>query len=428
LNHVFVGFGFGPIQSGLFAKEARASGAFSEIVVAEVDAALVAAVRGNGNRYAVNVAWGDRVEAVTVDGVTLLNPNDAADAARLRSVLGRATEIVTSLPSVAFYAKGGDTSVARLIAGGLQAGTGVPAVVYTAENNNQAAELLDRAVGGVSDGGAGLRPVQFLNTVIGKMSQVVAEPGEIARRGFAPVAPGFPRAILVESFNRILVARVRLPGFEPGIRAFEEKDDLLPFEEAKLFGHNAAHTMLGFLGALAGAARLSELRGRDDLLELVRRAFTDEAGAALVARHARLGDPLFTADGFRAYADDLLTRMTNPHLSDTVARAIRDPLRKLGRADRLFGAIRLCLDAGIEPACLSAGAWAGLRVLAELPECPPAPAFAACRGGGVLDGAEIGRLLDAVWGAGGSAAEAARIVGALERSQASGKHQSDYFR
>lgn len=418
MNHVFVGFGFGPIQSGLFAKEARASGAFSEIVVAEVDAALVAAVRGNGDRYAVNVAWDDRVEAVTVDGVTLLNPNDAADAAQLRSVLGRATEIVTSLPSVAFYAKGGETSAARLIAGGLQAGTGVPAVVYTAENNNQAAELLDRAVGEASGGGAGLRPVQFLNTVIGKMSQVVAEPGEIARRGFAPVAPGFPRAILVESFNRILVSRIRLPGFEPGIRAFEEKDDLLPFEEAKLFGHNAAHTMLGFLGALAGAVRLSELRGRDDLMGLVRRAFMDEAGAALVARHARLGDPLFTADGFRAYADDLLARMTNPHLSDTVARAIRDPLRKLGRADRLFGAIRLCLDAGIEPACLSAGAWAGLRVLAERPECPPAPAFAACRCGRVLDGAEIGRLLDAVWGEGGSAAEAARIVGALERSQA----------
>ncbi len=416
VSHVFVGFGFGPIQSGLFAKEARASGAFSELVVAEVDASLVAAVRGNGDRYALNVAWADRVEGVTVEGVTLLNPADAADRARLRAALGRATEIVTSLPSVAFYARGGETSVARLIAEGLRAGAGSPAVVYTAENNNHAAELLEREVGAVS-GGPG-RPAQYLNTVIGKMSQVIADPDEIARRGLTPVAPGFPRAILVEAFNRILVSRIRLPGFAPGIRAFEEKEDLLPFEEAKLYGHNAAHTMLGFLGALDGASLLSELRGRAELMALVRQAFLSEAGAALVARHAGLGDPLFTAVGFRAYADDLLERMTNPHLSDTVARAVRDPLRKLGREDRLFGAIRLCLGAGVAPECLAAGAWAGLRTLAASPECPQTPEFGACRSGRALDGGAIERLLASLWGESGPAGERARIADALARSQA----------
>jgi len=413
VKHVFVGFGFGPIQSGLFAKEAADSGRFEEIAVAEIDAGLVGAVRRNGGRYALNVAHADRVEAVTVEGVTLLNPGDAADRGPLRGALARATEIVTSLPSVAFYGRGGEQSVARQLADGLRGGGAEQTVVYTAENNNHAAEIFEGAVAAAGEGRGGLRSVQYLNTVIGKMSQVIADPQEIARRGLAPVAPGFPRAFLVESFNRILVSRIRLPGFEPGIRAFEEKDDLLPFEEAKLFGHNAAHTMLGFLGALAGAERLCELRADASAMALVRRAFVEESGAALVARHGGLGDPLFTEAGFRAYADDLLARMTNPHLADTVARATRDPARKLGCSDRLFGALRMCLGAGVACDALAVGALAGLRSAAsELPD-------GARLGGGRQTRAALDGALRALWGgdAACSGEERAAVAARLDAAQ-----------
>lgn len=416
-GHVFVGFGFGPIQSGLFAKEAYGSGRFAEIAVAEVDPALVAAVRANGGRYALNVANEDGIETVAVEGVTLLNPNDPADLPRLREALGRATEIVTSLPSVAFFSRGGQTSVAGLIAEGLKGGGAARTVVYTAENNNHAAEILEREARQAA-GAAAWRPAQFLNTVIGKMSQVIAEPEEIARRGLAPVTPGFPRAFLVEAFNRILVSRITLPGFTPGIAAFEEKDDLLPFEEAKLYGHNAAHTMLGFLGARAGATRLSELRGDAAAMGLVRQAFLGEAGQALTARHAALGDPLFTPEGFRGYVDDLLRRMTNPHLADTVARAVRDPLRKLGYADRMFGALRLCLAHGVEPACLAAGAAAGLEALAADAACPDGAAFRRLREGAALDAGTFGAALEAVWGGGVPAEERAAVAALLAAAQA----------
>ena len=417
MNHVFVGFGFGPIQAGLFVKEARGSGRFSEIAVAEVDAALVAAVRGNGNRYALNVASSEGVEVVHVNGVTLLNPNVADNLRQLRHMLGKATEIATSLPSVAFYARGGETSVACLIAEGLRGCGAEQTVVYTAENNNHAAEILELEVQRVSEGGSCQRPVQVLNTVIGKMSQVISDPAEIERRGLEAIAPGFPRAFLVESFNRILVSQIHLPKFEPGISAFEEKEDLLPFEEAKLYGHNAAHTMLGFLGQAYGLPLLSDLRSKPDLMALVRKAFLCEAGEALIARHGKLGDPLFTQEGFRLYADDLLLRMTNPHLSDTVARAIRDPVRKLGHSDRLFGAIRLCLTCGIEPECLAVGALAGLRALSEHPECPQTPLFSVCRRDRKLSGGEIESLLAALWVDGYSPAELKEIANLVERAQ-----------
>ena len=46
-EHIFTGFGFGPIQGGLFVKEAFQSGNFARIVVAEIDQRLVEAVRAN---------------------------------------------------------------------------------------------------------------------------------------------------------------------------------------------------------------------------------------------------------------------------------------------------------------------------------------------------------------------------------------------
>lgn len=106
-EHVFVGFGFGPIQGGLFVKEAFESGNFKRIVIAEIDQVLVDAVRNNGGRYFVNIAGSDGVEAVRVEGVEMFNPTVESDRDALLEALGEATEIVTSLPSVLFYSVGG---------------------------------------------------------------------------------------------------------------------------------------------------------------------------------------------------------------------------------------------------------------------------------------------------------------------------------
>ena len=72
------------------------------------------------------------------------------------------------------------------------------------------------------------------------------------------------------------------------------------------------------------------------------------------------GDPLFTEKGWTAYADDLLSRMTNPWLHDRVDRIIRDPVRKLGWNDRFFGAMRVALEQGVRPQGTALGAAAAL--------------------------------------------------------------------
>ena len=170
------------------------------------------------------------------------------------------------------------------------------------------------------------------------------------------------RALLVEEFNRILITQIRLPGFQRGIEAFIEKPDLLLFEEAKLYGHNAVHALMGYLAARKGCRFMSEASDDPALMALAREAFLEESGAALIARHRGL-DPLFTAAGYQAYAEDLLERMTNPYLRDRTERVIRDTPRKLGWEDRLIGTMRLALDAGVAPRRFALGAAAALQTL-----------------------------------------------------------------
>jgi len=363
-EHTFVGFGFGPIQSGLFAKEAFQSGSFTRIVVAEVDPELVNAVRANKGTYYINVAKSDGIKVIKVASVVLLNPDVSEDKQTLLKILAEATEIATCLPSVDFYESGAENSPASLIAEGLKNSKADAAIIYTAENNNRAAEILEQAVTG-KIGTLSQKRVQFLDTVIGKMSRVVTDPAEIQERRLAAIAPGIERAFLVEEFNRILVSRTAIANFKPGIEVFIEKDDLLPFEEAKLFGHNAIHTLLGFIGAVRGVTLMSKLKEDKAIMEIGRKAFLDECGRALVKKHARTGDELFTEYGFGEYADDLLERMTNQYLGDTVARAGRDAVRKLSINGRIFGTMSLALEYGIEPKNMAIGAMAGIAVLLE---------------------------------------------------------------
>lgn len=373
MQKVFVGFGFGAIQGGLFLYEAFRSANFGRLVVAEVQPEIVRALRRAQGRYMVNVATATAIEQNAVAGVEVFNPAEASDRAALIEAIAQADEIATALPSVDFYSRGApQQSVAALIAAGLRQSAGRRTVIYAAENHNQAAERLAASIlaqGSIAADALGAR-AQFLNTVIGKMSGLVQDAAQIRQQNLAPLTEDLPRCLLVETFNRILISRITWPDFQRGIAVFEEKDQLLPFEEAKLFGHNATHALLGYLARLQGYAFMADLRQDSALLALGRAAFLEESGRALCARH-RGFDPLFTPAGYQAYADDLLERMLNPFLQDAVARVVRDPRRKLGWDDRLLGTMRLAWQEGIEPWRYARGARAALRMLEEEEHAQP---------------------------------------------------------
>ncbi len=374
MQRTFIGFGFGAIQGGLFLQEAWRSGNFSRLVVAEVVPSVVDAVRKNGGYYALNIATPSGIKAHRVGSIEILNPLDEHDRPALIAAVAESCEIATALPSVKFYGMGGPGDVQEILAAGLRMKQNDPAlpsaVIYTAENDNHAAEILTAALESRLGTGLATARTQALNTVIGKMSGVVGEEAQIAEQALSPIVPGMSKAFLVEEFNRIFITRITLTDFHRGITVFEEKNDLLPFEEAKLYGHNATHALLGYLLREKGATFMSEASDHPALLKLAREAFLLESGEALCRKYAGL-DPLFTPNGFQAYVDDLMVRMVNPHLKDQVERVTRDTRRKLGWNDRLIGTMRLAIQQGITPARYAQGAVAALHLLSTEEGTPP---------------------------------------------------------
>ena len=369
-KYIYVGFGFGAIQAGLFLYEAFRSGSFDRLVVAEVVPDVVKAVRDNKGYFSVNIAHKDGIEQCKIGPIEIYNPAFDEDRKKLVEAVAEAHEIGTAVPSVKNYVSEGKGSIQCILAEGLRRKIRNDlgrAVIYCAENHNHAAEILEEKViteipeqerESIRSG------VQFLDTVIGKMSGVISDCGEIESQKLATITPQIQRAFLVEEFNRILISRIKFDkdDFVRGITVFEEKDDLMPFCEAKLYGHNATHALAGYIGALLGTQHIADLKQIEGMLPFLRAAFIEESGTTLIKRH--LGkDALFTPAGYEAYADDLLERMTNPYLRDSIERVTRETERKLGWDDRLIGTIRLAFKHGVEPKRYAFGAAAALAFL-----------------------------------------------------------------
>ena len=343
---VFVGVGLGPIQTGIFLSGAS-KGNFDRIVIAEVDDNIKNAINSSGGKVTVNIAADDRIYSESYDKVEVYNPMIPEERAKLVEAASVACELATALPSVKFF---GPT--AEWMREGFELTPENRRFIYTAENNNEAAEELEKAVN------KSFPQTYYLNTVVGKMSGV-ANSEECAEMQLEELCPGAGRGHLVEEFNNILISSC--PGVkERGVQNLSAKNDLYPFEEAKLYGHNAIHFMLGTFGKEAGKEYMSELRPMTDLIEKGRRAFIDECGAALCKKWAGV-DELFTAEGFNFYAENLLERMTNPFLKDAIDRVTRDLPRKLSWEDRVIGTIRVVLSQDVKPNILREGALMAIR-------------------------------------------------------------------
>ncbi len=355
----FLGFGLGAVQSGLMLYEAFNSNNFNKFVILEVNKEIVEAVRNWGNKIVINTAKKDSIVKSVISGFEIYNPDDPEDHEAVRSSIYQADEIATAIPSVEFY-DAGKNSIAHLLAENINPIK--PQIIYTAENNNYAAEILFDKVKSL-DTGNKMNKLQIVNTVIGKMGGVIFDKATIKELKLDLMTPYSKAAILVEEFNNIIITKINLPGFKRGIEVFREKENLLPFEEAKLFGHNAVHSMLGFFAALKGYKFMSEIRNDPQLYRLGVDAFQKESGAFLLKKYKDYDDPLFTYEGFDFYGSDLLERMTNPFLRDEVQRICRDPVRKLSYDDRIFGTIKEALKQNVYPKILAMGALGGICYL-----------------------------------------------------------------
>ena len=357
MKKTFLGFGLGAIQSGLMLMEAVKSGNFERFVILEVNEKLVAEIRSNGNSIVINTATNSGIIKFHISNLEIYNPTNPNDLIKIKDAIFNADEMATAIPSVDLYNIGDENSIARLLANNININK--QQILYASENNNYAAEILLNKIKLYATTDS-LKNFQILNTVIGKMSGVIQDKKTIKELKLERITPESSSAILVEEFNHIIITKINLPGFTRSIEVFVEKEELLPFEEAKLFGHNAVHSMLGFLAYLRKYSYMSEIKNDKELWNYGETAFQKESGAFLLKKYKNLYEPLFTEKGFAFYGSDLLDRMTNPYLKDEVQRICRDPLRKLGYDDRLIGTMREALKQEVVASTLAKGVIGGL--------------------------------------------------------------------
>ncbi|MCM8769534.1 MAG: hypothetical protein NC911_07710 [Candidatus Omnitrophica bacterium] len=189
---------------------------------------------------------------------------------------------------------------------------------------------------------------QYLQTNVGLVETVVS-------RMVAPLSEEQrkiqPLLVTVEPYCVLPVSRLSFKGGVPAIKAFYPVDNLVPYEELKLYGHNLTHAALAFLGWQKGYRFIWEAMEDESIAQIVS-GVRKEASEALIRAHR------FARAEVESYFDDLFARFKNRLLADTVTRVGRDPWRKLGPKERIVGAINLCLNQGIFPdsICLVAGA------------------------------------------------------------------------
>jgi len=143
-------------------------------------------------------------------------------------------------------------------------------------------------------------------------------------------------------------------GDPPPIEGLQPAPNFQGGLERKLYTYNAANAAIAYTGFLKGYALLADAANDPQILALAR-GVCAESGAALVRRHD------FDPDEQRAFAEGCLAKYQDRAIVDPIERNARDPVRKLGRHDRLLGPACLCLEYSIAPEHLATAIAAALQ-------------------------------------------------------------------
>ncbi len=300
-----------------------------EVVFVDIDERIVAELNRRGG-YDVVIAHPDGHETtIEVEGVRAVSANDREAVAR---------EIVDASIAATAVGTGALPAVAGLIRSGVERRRRErpesPLDVILAENAHDAAAIVADALGSGPGGEENRRAVGLVETSIGKMVPIV--PSEVAARD--------PLLVYAEPYNTLIVDAHGFRGTAPDVPDLRSVENIRAYVERKLFLHNLGHAAVAYLG-FRNAPRITLIAEAVELppVRSATRAAMSESVTALAAAHP---DTLDHAS-LEEHREDLLTRFANRALGDTVFRVGRDLSRKLGRDDRLVGAMRLAASHGL---------------------------------------------------------------------------------
>lgn len=326
MERIAVQFGAGNIGRGFIAQLFHESG--YEVVFVEAIPALVDEINRR-KKYTIHIV-GDEAQDVEITNIRAV-PSEKVD--QVAQEVARA-EIACTAVGVNVL-KQVAPALARGIALRSQTPDPLPLNILICENQLDADQILREAV-------REHLPAElhaYLDTQVGFVLCVVSR--------MVPVMTpeerrADPLAIKVEAYKRLPVDAKAIKGQLPPIVGVEPVENFLGHVERKLFVHNAAHAILGYLGWLKGYTYVHEAMADEQIRSLLDESM-QEVIEAMVRKHG------FSHEEMQEYLADLYHRFENAALGDTIARVARDPERKLRPDDRLVGAARLLLENGLEP-------------------------------------------------------------------------------
>ena len=150
-----------------------------------------------------------------------------------------------------------------------------------------------------------------------------------------------PLLVYAEPYNTLIVDANGFRGPIPDVPDLRAVDNIRAYVERKLFLHNLGHAAVAYVG-FRSYPRIELIAEAIELAPVhsATRAAMTESVAALATAHPGTLDRASLED----HRDDLLARFANRALGDTVFRVGRDLPRKLGRDDRVVGAMRLAAE------------------------------------------------------------------------------------
>lgn len=135
--------------------------------------------------------------------------------------------------------------------------------------------------------------------------------------------------VTVEEFKEWIVDKTQFKGEIPKIEGMELTDNLMAYVERKIFTLNTGHAITAYIGYSKGYETIRESI-LDRSIEDVVKAAMKESGEVLIKKYG------FDREKHYKYIEKILGRFKNPYLKDEVVRVGRQPLRKLGKDDRLI--------------------------------------------------------------------------------------------
>jgi len=311
-----------------------------EVTFVDVDRELVEAINARGG-YWLRLVDNEGTEELWIAPVRAIGGRDVDRAA---AALSEAELAATAVGTRALLAIA--PIFAQAIARRAEAGLESPLNIIICENLKDASTIFREMVRKALDS----RYHPFLEQQVGLVMAVI---GRMAPLIPPEVREQDPALMIAEPYKELPVSREGFVGPIPEIVGLRAEPHFEAWVARKLYLHNAAHAMLAYLGYLKDLTYGYEALHDPDVRPLLDRAL-DESLRGLVVKFG------FQESELRAHVADIVRRLDNRALADTIFRLARDPLRKLGPEDRLVGAARLALKHRIVPAGLAWGIAGGL--------------------------------------------------------------------